>query len=184
MSLLGAEKLTTLPSNMQPPSRMRLLWGVVGADIGELTIARCSRHETVAITLAVHNPSRQRAGMAPIPLVLLISCLAKIVPAIIGRVAILVIERLGPFLHQHDPDQAMSSELSGVYKDANVPVSVGQPCSLLSKPAIPHFLSVRMFEVMKRTFLPNQDAGVWGVVETLAQIFGCWQPFRHGECVT
>lgn len=178
MTLFGPKELASLLTHEATPSLVRQFWCVVSADVDQPTVTDCPRHKATSLALARHNTTRQKSVvLSAVPHVLLVGRLAQIVPAIIRRLAILMVDRLGPSAGLNDPDQTMCSELACIHEDTRMPIPVRTTCWFSGKATVPFALRRLMLEVMQRSCFPRQDAGSGIVGKALTQIIGCRQPF-------
>lgn len=172
MSLL-AEKLPALLARSRTPSGMRLLGCVEGAEISYGAIASSDARLVSFAGLSQIDASQCRYSVLPVPAVLLCRCLAQIFPAIVGTVAIFVIERMGCAFRLHLPDYALRFVHLAIDVNRNIPVCHLCACDGASPSLVPSAqLRSRVPEMAARASFPRQQTRLWIVVKALAQI-GC-----------
>ena len=184
MRLVSAEKLPALISDERAPSGMRLCRRVKGAQVFDRSTSIgpqyvSARPIAIAVSSAA-NPFWKISVVTLIPLVLLVGCFAQIVPTIICRISVFVINGRRPFSCHHKPDYAVSRELvDAVQRKPNVSIAIGCTNRLVGKPCVPSSLSNFMREMVRRAMFPNKMPRLRIVSETLGEKFFGWQPLIH-----
>ncbi len=102
-------------------------------------------------------------------------CDPKVVPAVVRLAAILVVYKWRVFIGNQFPDDAVQQKSCAVDRYPDVSRTVWRACGSSGKPRVPRLPVHSGIKVFSRSPSPCDNAGIWVVVQTLAQIRLMWQ---------
>lgn len=171
--LVRFKELPTLFADGGAPRFVRFLWGVESAEEDFLFTDRQSGVKSPSFTF--HSTGKLARWKRSVPKVLRACCYPQIAPAIVCTVAVFVVKLSWFIAGLHLPDDAVSKISHVFYRNKNSSYGIGISGFLPGVFGVPRGLRSRIFKMIQRARFPYQDARLWIINETIAQMFCGWQ---------
>lgn len=177
MMLIGAEKLAALFAGRCAPRFVCFLGRVIGAEISDGAISSDARF--VAFSGSRYIDATQRShAVTTIPAVLLRRRFSKILPTIIGRITVFVIDFIGSLSGLHDPDYPLSFKHFFVHMDADVSICHRRSRYGSGPPPVPSLFCGCALEMMEGPHFPSEDPSRGVIRKAFSQVRRSGQRLR------